>query len=179
LTPIDGTTLISLDAANAGSGLYSQTNANYEPTFMPVAVGGYFWLVFVSERVYGNTLTDITEGTSTAPGRHKQLWVTAIDATPTTGKDPSHPAFWLPGQDTADQNMRGEWALNPCKATGASCTGGYECCAGFCASVDGGAPVCGSPPGSGCSGTGNACSATSVCCSGLACVGGFCNSTVK
>jgi hypothetical protein len=175
LTSSDGTTQISLDAANLGTGLYTQTNASYEPTFMPVAVGGYFWLVFVSERVYGNTLTSIVEGDSSAPGRHKQLWVTAIDAQPVAGKDPSHPAFWLPGQNTADQNMRGEWALDPCKALGQSCTAGFECCQGFCAAGDGGAPVC-STPTAGCAATGNACTKSSDCCSASAtCVGGFCN----
>jgi len=179
LTSLDGATIIPLDAANTGTGLYTQTDANYEPTFMPVAVGGYFWLVFVTERVYGNTLTDTNEGTSGAPGRHKQLWVTAIDAQPTAGKDPSHPAFWLPGQDTGDQNMRGEWALDPCKTTGQGCTGGYECCAGFCLSVDGGAPVCGTPT-AGCAGSGDACKVSSDCCDATAsCVGGFCNTQPK
>ena len=179
LTSIDGATQIALTAANTGTGLYTQTNATYEPTFMPVAVGGYFWLVFVSERVYGNTLTSIDEGTSAAPGRHKQLWVTAIDANPVAGKDPSHPAFWLPGQNTVDQNMRGEWALDPCKATGASCSGGYECCAGFCVVGDGGASVCTSQSG-GCSGSGDACKTSSDCCdTSASCVGGFCNVSPK
>jgi hypothetical protein len=179
LTSTDGQTVISLDAANQGTGLYTQTDANYEPTFMPVAVGGYFWLVFVSERVYGNTLTDITEGTSTAPGRHKQLWVTAIDANPKAGTDPSHPAFWLPGQNTADQNMRGEWALDPCKATGAGCTGGFQCCAGFCVAGDGGAGVC-TTQAMGCSSNGDACKASSDCCDPTAtCIAGFCNSSPK
>jgi hypothetical protein len=180
LSSLDGTTLQSLDAANTGTGLYTQTDATYEPTFMPVAVGGYFWLVFVSERVYGNTLTDTNEGDSTTPGRHKQLWVTAIDANPTPGQDPSHPAFWLPGQNTADQNMRGEWALDPCKTTGQGCSGGYECCAGFCATVDGGAPVCTTASSSGCSGAGDACKTASDCCdSSESCVGGFCNTGTK
>lgn len=179
LTSTDGAKQIALDAANLGTGLYTQTNANYEPTFMPVAVGGYFWLVFVSERVYGNTLTSTVEGDPTAPGRHKQLWVTAIDAQPTAGKDPSHPAFWLPGQNTADQNMRGEWALDPCKPQGASCTGGYECCAGYCASVDGGTPVC-TTPVAGCVGAGDACKMSSDCCDSQAtCVAGFCNTIAK
>ncbi len=175
LTSLDGQTIQSLDAANLGTGLYSQNDANYEPTFMPVAVGGYFWLVFVSERVYGNTLTDTTEGTSSAPGRHKQLWVTAIDAQPMAGTDPSHPAFWLPGQETADQNMRGEWALDPCLQQGQSCNAGYQCCAGFCRAEDGGTPVCTMPTG-GCSAAGEACKTASDCCTPNAtCVGGFCN----
>jgi len=179
LTSLDGSTITSLDAANLGTGLYSQNDANYEPTFMPVAVGGYFWLVFVSERVYGNTLTSIVEGTSDAPGRHKQLWVTAIDASPVAGKDPSHPAFWLPGQNTADQNMRGEWALDPCKALGATCTAGYECCGGYCQTGDGGVAVCGTPSG-GCAATGNACKMASDCCDPSdSCVAGFCNASPK
>jgi hypothetical protein len=31
---------------------------NYEPSFAPVAAGGYFWVVFTSRREYGNTTTD-------------------------------------------------------------------------------------------------------------------------
>jgi len=175
LTSADGTTQMALDAANTGTGLFTQTGANYEGTFMPVAVGGYFWLVFVSERVYGNILTDTNEGTSGAPGRHKQLWVTAIDGQPTAGKDPSHPAFWLSGQNTADQNMRGEWALDPCKQQGASCQAGYQCCAGYCRADDAGTPVCSMPTG-GCSSTGEACKTAADCCSSTAtCIGGFCN----
>ena len=108
---------ISLDTANLGTGLYTQTDASYEGTFMPVAVGGYFWLVFVSERVYGNTLTSIVEGgLVSARASQAALGHQAIDAQPTAGKDPSHPAFWLAGQDLDHQNMRGEWALDPCKA---------------------------------------------------------------
>jgi hypothetical protein len=75
---------------------------------MPESRGGYFWLVLVSERTYGNTLTDTNAST-----RHKQLWVTAIDDPPVPGQDPSHPAFWLPGQEIDNQNMRGAWTLEP------------------------------------------------------------------
>jgi Tol biopolymer transport system component len=175
LTSFDGATQVSLDAANTGTGLFTQTDANYEGTFMPVAVGGYFWLVFVSERVYGNILTDTNEGTTSAPGRHKQLWVTAIDAQPSGATDPSHPAFWLPGQNTADQNMRGEWALDPCKQQGQSCQAGYQCCAGYCRADDAGTPVCTTPQG-GCSSTGEACKTAADCCAAnAACIGGFCN----
>ena len=75
--------------------------------------------MFVSERTYGNTLTD------TNPlSRSKQLWVTAIDANPAAGVDSSHPAFWLPGQELNNPNMRGEWALNPCRQLGEGCEGG-------------------------------------------------------
>ena len=173
LTSVDGSTMMPLDNTN-GVNVITQTDANYEPTFMPVAVGGYFWLVIVSERTYGNTLTDADPNT-----RHKQLWVTAIDAMPKPGKDPSHPAFWLPGQDIGNQNMRGEWALDPCKTLGQSCQAGYECCDGFCRSGDGGAPVCVMKP-SGCVSNGDACMVAADCCAANAqCVGGFCTDSPR
>ncbi|HET6583638.1 MAG TPA: hypothetical protein VFG69_09325 [Nannocystaceae bacterium] len=109
LTSSDGAIQQELSAA-CGTGVLApdQSSACYEPTFMPEARGGYFWLVFVSERVYGNTLVD-TDVTT----RRKQLWVTAIDETPVAGVDPSHPAFWLPGQELDNHNMRGMWTLEP------------------------------------------------------------------
>jgi hypothetical protein len=173
LSKTDGTGQIALDNTN-GAGVITQTDANYEPTFMPVAVGGYFWLIIVSERTYGNTLVDVDPNT-----RHKQLWVTAIDAAPQPGKDPSHPSFWLPGQDIGNQNMRGEWALSPCKALGVSCQAGFECCDGFCRGDDGGAPVCQKKP-VGCVATGDKCTTAADCCTaGASCVGGFCNDSPR
>ncbi|MCA9690336.1 MAG: PD40 domain-containing protein, partial [Myxococcales bacterium] len=77
---------------------------NYEPTFAPLSSGGYAWAVFTSRRTYGNRL----EGSKDAV---KQLWVFPIDLNPQPGVEPSHPAFWLPGQDLATLNMRGFWAL--------------------------------------------------------------------
>jgi hypothetical protein len=77
---------------------------NYEPTFAPRTSGGYAWVVFTSRRTYGNKLT----GDQTVV---KQLWMMAIDENPQPGVDPSHPAFWMPGQDPMTLNMRGFWAL--------------------------------------------------------------------
>ncbi|HEY0134296.1 MAG TPA: hypothetical protein VGB85_09455, partial [Nannocystis sp.] len=77
---------------------------NYEPTFAPRTSGGYAWVVFTSRRTYGNRL----QGTK---DEAKQLWMMAIDENPTPGVDPSHPAFWMPGQDVTTLNMRGFWAL--------------------------------------------------------------------
>lgn len=77
---------------------------NYEPTFAPLASGGYNWVVFTSRRTYGNRLTAGKDGV-------KQLWVFAIDQNPQPGVEPSHAAFWLPGQDLATLNMRAFWAL--------------------------------------------------------------------
>jgi hypothetical protein len=170
LTSADGSTQFPLDAAN-GAGLLQgpEASSTYEPTFMPVAAGGYFWLVVVSERTYGNTLTN-TDPNS----RYKQLWVSAIDANPTPGQDPSHPAFWLPGQELNNNNMRGEWALSPCKMIGESCSAGYDCCAGFCHDDGNGNLTC-TDQGGGCSQTGEACKQSSDCCNTKdVCIGGFC-----
>jgi hypothetical protein len=151
-------------------------NLSFEPTFAPVAAGGYFWVVFHSRRTYGNVLTGAA---FTAEGQGtKQLWVAAIDQTPGAGKDPSHPAFWLPGQDPTTLNMRGYWALDPCKGDGQGCASGTECCGGFCdGSGDGGAPVCGSQSGA-CSQNGDRCTTTADCCNaplGVTCINSVCS----
>jgi Tol biopolymer transport system component len=171
LVAADGSNPVQLDLADGTGKLTgNEASSTYEPTFMPVAVGGYFWLIVVSERTYGNTLTDTALGSRT-----KQLWVTAIDATPTPGQDPSHPPFWLPGQDLGTNNMRGEWALSPCQMIGQSCTAGYDCCSGFCVSDGMGNFTC-SDKSSGCSHIGDACTTNADCCDSTdVCVGGFCS----
>ncbi len=146
----DGTGDVLLAQAVNGGVAPEDKDLAYEPTFNPVITGGYFWLVFVSERQYGNRLNktlsadqatcEASGGWASTPCRHKQLWVAAIDAAPKPGADPSHPAFWLPGQDLADQNMRGYWALDPCKKEGEGCEAGFECCDGACRSPDGTSP---------------------------------------
>ncbi len=153
---------------------------NYEPTFLPVAAGGYFWVLFTSRRTYGNQLTATKDEV-------KQLWVAAFDQHPTPGKDPSHPAFWLPGQDAGTLNMRGYWALDPCRSDGAGCSLGSECCSGSCidaSSGSGGAggssggKVCGQPPGQTCVSPGGVCKADADCCgssAGFTCINGYCS----
>jgi hypothetical protein len=145
---------------------------NYEPTFAPVAAGGYFWVVFTSRRTYGNILTGTTAVT-------KQLWVAAIDQNPQPGVDPSHPAFLLPGQDETTLNLRGFWALDPCKGSGASCASGTECCGGYCddSDGDGGGPVC-TATAPACSADGDKCSTSSDCCNaaaGTTCINSVCS----
>ena len=143
---------------------------NYEPTFAPVPSGGYFWTVFTSRRTYGNQ----SVGTKDAV---KQLWVAAIDLNPVVGQDPSHPPFLLPGQDEGAINMRGFWALDPCKGDGAGCASGTECCGGFCdgSGTDGGL-VCKSAGT--CSQDGDKCEQTSDCCNagagGSTCINHVC-----
>ena len=109
---------------------------------------------------------------------HKQLWVTAVDLNPAPGKDPSHPAFLLRGQDESTINMSGYWTLAACQSNGASCAEGFECCSGFCRPDAQGKPVCSPPPVNECSKTGEKCVTAADCCqdsASLACVGGFCS----
>lgn len=157
---------------------------NFEPTFAPVSAGGYFWVVFTSRRSYGNAYV----GPLNDPAQVKQLWVAAIDTTVTPGKDPSHAAFRLPGQaltykDAAGNpqnslNMSGNWALEPCKTDGITCSAGSDCCGGFCEKKEGeAAGTCKSVPPP-CSSEGDKCSKDDDCCSkgeGARCVGGFCS----
>ena len=173
-------TEVALDNLNGAGYPFAAGNRDlhleYEPTFAPVAAGGFFWVVFHSRRTFGNALTGpayVAEGNGT-----KQLWVAAIDQSPVPGKDPSHPAFHLPGQDLNTLNMRGYWALDPCKGDGQGCASGVECCGGFCdGSGDGGAPVCKSSSGGGCSHAGDHCEAVADCCdkaSGASCINHVC-----
>lgn len=126
-------------------------NENYEPTFAPQEAGGYNWIVFTSRRTYGNRLT----GNST---QVKQLWITAVDLHPQPGVDPSHPAFWIPGQDV-DLNMRGFWAQENCIQAGLTCTNDSDCCGGVCSNG-----VCLGLPDEECSEEGAGCSIPADCC---------------
>ena len=167
---------VALDALNGKSYPFAagarDLHWNFEPAFAPVAAGGYFWVVFTSRRTYGNELTGAASAT-------KQLWVAAIDQKPQPGVDPSHPPFRLPGQAINSINMRGYWALDPCKGDGQGCTSGTECCGGYCdmAPADGGGPVCKSTK-NGCSDNGDKCDVTSDCCnaaSGVTCINHVCS----
>jgi hypothetical protein len=174
---------IALDQAN-GKGVLSADNLhlNYAPTVNPIAAGGYIWVVFTSPRDYGNRPGSTrVAGSTSYPGdatyaNNKQLWVTAVDANIQT-TDPSHPAFWLPGQSLDSINMFGYWALAPCKPSaedgGAppSCGEGFECCSGFCR---GG--VCSSGDPGGCHELGEACGSTADCCmsGAVICAAGIC-----
>lgn len=141
---------------------------NFGPTALPVTAGGYFWVVFTSQRPYGNQITD----------RTKKLWVTAISPTSGMNVDPSHPAFYLPNQSESE-NERGFWALEPCKSDGAGCGTGDECCGGFCRPGDETNPaspkVCKPPVAGQCAASGDKCTVASDCCDAQsACIGGFC-----
>ena len=138
---------------------------SFYPTVSPVATAGYFWVFFTSRRNYGNTLVDPKDGPAS-----KKLWVAAVDIDAPPGTDPSHPAFYLPGQELESGNIRAFATLSPCKANGASCVSGIDCCGGAC---NGG--TCGTPEG--CSVAEEKCTTSADCCSGqaLACINGFCS----
>lgn len=142
---------------------------SFAPTVLPEAVGGYFWVVFTSHRSYGNTLP--SKDNNDVYGK---LWVAALDANGASGADLSHPAFYLDGQETKADNLRGFWVLDPCKQDGASCASGDECCNGFCRGGADGGLVCVPPPG-GCSNEFEKCTQAADCCNPAdQCINGHC-----
>lgn len=153
------------DAASGKSALRfgaEEQDQNYYPTVSPVAAGGYFWVFFDSYRHYGNL------------GLHRQLWGTAISvsATGEYTSDPSHPAFYLTGQEQGTGNHRAFAALDACRADGAACKTGIDCCGGFC--TDG---ICEQPDR--CANTDEACETSDDCCNQFnICIGGFCGEVV-
>jgi len=160
---------------------WDDTTLNYEPNVLPVAAGGYAWVVFTSRRMYGNELQAVPynswpgayDSSDIALGTVKKLWVAAIDLSAPPGSDPSHPAFYLPAQELLAGNSRAFWAFDPCKGDGSSCTSGDQCCNGTCAPDAQNQLVC--TTGSGCSSEGNACTSASDCCDSTdQCIDGFC-----
>jgi hypothetical protein len=158
---------------------------NYEffPTVTPISAGGFFWVLFTSRRTYGNLWQkDIVDPTT------KKIWVTAIDINAPGGTDPSHPAFYLPGQETETGNIRAFGALEPCKEDGSACSAGSECCKGFCSQIDPktGIGICGKITVNQCARLDDKCTTQADCCTGLDngakggvlyCIAGFCAET--
>jgi hypothetical protein len=168
--------LDALDGYDASGVTYLPGNdpgLSFAPTVLPEAVGGYFWVVFTSHRSYGNTLASNASDGMTPNDRGK-LWVAAIDIGGTPGQDRSHPAFFLQGQELVSDNLRGFWVLDPCELLGSACSGGDQCCAGFC-SVVSGSPQCAPPPAMGCSNELEACVFATDCCNPSdECINGHC-----
>lgn len=162
---------------------------NYEPTIAPIASGGYAWMVFTSRRMYGNVATidpwhsDPREHDLTATPTTKKLWVAAIDLDVDTPElsvevadDPSHPAFYLPGQELLAGNTRGFWVVDPCKADGMTCESGVDCCGGFCQRDEaGGEMTCGRKINE-CAKEFDRCETRADCCDpALACINNVCS----
>ncbi|HTB72576.1 MAG TPA: hypothetical protein VK762_05015 [Polyangiaceae bacterium] len=167
-----GGTAQRLDGASgyAGGQTYlpagsADNNLDFYPNVSPVASGGYFWVYFTSRRSYGNLYSH-----GSADVGSKAIWMAAIDIGVMSGHDPSHPAFYLPGQELGSGAVRATAVLAPCASNGASCTSGFDCCGGTCT-----AGQC-APP-SGCSIENNRCSNSADCCDDptpLRCIGGYC-----
>jgi hypothetical protein len=164
LQSVTGAAPVRLSVLTDSSPNPADHDLSFEPTFNPIDRGGYFWVVFTSMR--GNRIT------GTANNGKKRLWVAAIDKSPGT-TDPSHPGFFLQGQEEATTNMRGFWALAACIPTqgGGACQQGFECCSGFCdmgMCVDTGQVAC--------QGIGGMCTTAADCCNAsvVACNGGSC-----
>ena len=146
---------VALNKLNSGEQA-KDANKSYQPTMLPVAAGGYRWVVFTSTRPYGNTLNlpatqQDFSNTSTYPTAsytamtnpsdiQSQLWVAAIDDSGSAATDRSHPAFWLPSQNFSTSaangyiNERGFWVLDSCHPAGttnaSSCEIDEDCCGG-------------------------------------------------
>ncbi len=129
---------VSLDNLNLGEGdatlrRSADANLSFQPTVLPMAAGGYRWVVFASTRPYGNTQNQPSWGASC---QASQLWVAALDDVVSGTADRSHPAFWLPDQNHTDTctpsslytNERAYWVLQPCTPQGGACTDTDECC---------------------------------------------------
>jgi hypothetical protein len=146
----------------------SSDNRSFNPVFAPLRAGGYYWLVFITRRDYGHKLTG---------QNRQQLWITAIDDPPQPGVDPSHPPFYVRGQEDCGKSENAYYALDPCREEGQDCTSGVDCCGGQCVKDAGtGKYVCGQPPPPGtCSAEGNACKVKADCCDQIDdCIDGFC-----
>ncbi|MDB4973061.1 MAG: tolB protein precursor [Myxococcaceae bacterium] len=151
----DGTQLAALARAS------SATNDDFQPSFAPFQGGGYYWLTFLSRRVYGND----ARGNGPRPeSKRQQIWVTAIRTDAAPGTDPSSVPYWLPGQDTRTANISAVWAPRPCRSAGSACDVGGECCSGDCRPDGAGALVCSPPPPERCAALYEACSVASDCC---------------
>jgi hypothetical protein len=160
---------------------------NYLPAVAPTEAGGYHWVVFTSRRMYGNVATDdpwdaepnMSCNSGIPPT--KKLWIAAVDKNWTPGTDPSHPAFYFPGQELAAGNSNGYWVNAQCAALGASCSSDDDCCGGTGSNPSTQCGVVSTatvPPTKqcqsyqSCSDVGEDCATDDDCCTGLVCPGG-------
>jgi hypothetical protein len=169
----------------------SDYRLNYLPNMSPVQAGKMNWVIFTSRRMYGNVAYDdpwdAEPGYSCNSGNPptKKLWVSAIDKTWTPGTDPSHPAFYLPGQELEAGNSDAYWVASQCLDVGETCTSNDDCCGGSGDDPTASCKVVSTatvPPSRECQGldtcspVGQACDVSSDCCEGLVCPpgGGVC-----
>ncbi len=146
LTNLNGGTYLPTLAGGANyhgtqaqNGTYYEQVYNYEPTVLPVTIGGYSWVAFTSRRLYGNVATidpywsDPRYQDLSVQPTTKKIWIAAISPSPTPGTDPSFPAFYLPGQELLAGNSRAYFSLAACEQPGPLtsanlCTSNLDCC---------------------------------------------------
>lgn len=175
------------NCSNTGTAnLVNDYQLNYFPSVAPTQAGGYTWVIFTSRRMFGNVAYD--DPWDAAPGQScnsgvpptKKLWVAAVDSSWTPGTDPSHPAFYLPGQELAAANADGDWVSSPCLGIGSSCSSDDDCCNATGASAVNECRIVATTPTlsrtcqakSACSNIGAACTTSAQCCSGSCPAGG-------
>lgn len=159
---------------------------NYFPSVAPTQAGGYTWVIFTSRRMFGNVAYhnpwDAAPGESCSSGvpPTKKLWVAAVDSDWTPGTDPSHPAFYLPGQELEAANADGDWVSSPCLGVGATCGSDDDCCNASGAGATHECRITSTTPSvartcqlkTSCSPIGAACMTSSQCCTGVCPAGG-------
>jgi hypothetical protein len=159
--------MVGVDGQNGRTlEIASSDDKSFNPTFAPLRAGGYFWVVFMSRRDYGNTLVG---------ANRQQLWMTAITDPPTELDDPSNPPFYVRGQEDCALSENAYFAADPCKdEPDATCESGIDCCDGHCIfDEDLNKKVCGEKGD--CSLGGNACSEVDPCCDPRSpCIDGYC-----
>jgi hypothetical protein len=168
----------------------------YQPTVLPISVGGYRWVIFSSNRSYGNQFN--YRGTTGTPTHFtcsaSMLWIAALNDVTAGATDRSHPAFLLPGQNMASItagahyiNERGYLVPSPCKNSGASCSSDEECCGSgatpataACRAPTTWTPASGTPAktcaalSGTCSNTGGTCATPADCCNATDCINFAC-----
>lgn len=171
----------------------NDSQLNYVPSVNPTEAGDMTWVVFTSRRMYGNVAYDDPWDAEPAATNHthytcnsstpptKKLWVSALNKNFTGGMDPSHPAFYLPGQELAAGNSHAYWVSTPCAQTGETCSTSDDCCNGSGADPDarcnGSSKLCQSIDD--CAPAAGGCATSADCCEGLICNGaGQCASPV-
>ena len=157
---------------------------NYLPSMAPTEAGGLSWVVFTSRRMYGSVAHNTpwepkaTQACYSGGPSTKKLWVAAVDSNWTPGTDPSHPAFYLPGQELTAGNSNAYWVNSACAPVGDACVSNDDCCGGTGAAATTQCRVVSAasfPPTrqcenkSSCSAAGEECTTTTDCCTGLAC----------
>jgi hypothetical protein len=157
----EGGPVARLDHASEGGAFYP----NYTPFTTPADDQAEVqWVMFYTQRDYGNSIA------GTRGSRRRQIWVTAVSTDPLSGGDPSNVPYWLPGQDTRQENASAYWAPVPCRPTGEGCSTSAQCCSDVCGEFS----TCEAPRV--CRHEGETCSVRSDCCSGLglSCIAGVC-----